>query len=141
MKKWLYLIAVFAALVVLSRLPHPAQDIAKLDPVQAVYIYIEDGQLHLETDTGSHGSGSDLPAAFADLRANAEKDVYLDTAEFLILHPDVPLNEDFFTLLSPSCCVCYTEEIPDLPAAAQYLSTHTPDLRLSHLRAEIQDIR
>lgn len=137
MKKWLYLIAAFTAIGVLSRLPHPAQDIAKLDPVQAVYLYMEDGLLHLETDTGSHGSGSDLPAAFADLRANAEKDVYLDTAEFLILHPNVPITEDFFTILSPSCRVCYTTGSPDLPTAAQYLSTHPPDLKLSHLRASL----
>ena len=33
MKKWLYLAAGLAALGLLSRLPHPARDIAKLDPV------------------------------------------------------------------------------------------------------------
>lgn len=137
MKKWLYLIAAFAAVGVLSRLPHPAQDVAKLAPVQAVYIYMEDGLLHLRTDTGSHGSGPNLIAAEADMRSNAAKEVYLDTAEFLILHPDVPITEDFFALLSPSCRVCYTQMTPDLPTAAQYLSTHTPDLRLSHLRAII----
>ena len=141
MKKLLYLIAAFAAVGLLSRLPHPAQDIAKLDPVQTVYIHMEDGLLHLETDTGEHGSGPTLTAAESDLRARASKEVYLDTAEFLILDPNVPITADFFTLLSPTCCVCYTTESPDLPTATQYLSTHTPDLRLSHLRAEIQDIR
>lgn len=141
MKKWLYLIAAFLAVGVLSRLPHPARDVAKLDPVQTVYIYIEKGNYHICTDTGDQGTGPDLPAAEADLRANASKEVYLDTAEFLILDPETPITDDFFTLLSPSCRVCYTQTTPDLPNAAQFLSAHTPTLRLSHLRAEIQDIR
>ena len=137
MKKWLYLTAALLALGVLSRLPHPARDIAELDPVQVVYIYMEAGAFHIQTDTGPQGSGPTLAEAEADMRAGAEKEVYLDTAEFLILHPNVPITADFFTLLSPSCRVCYTIQSPDLPAAAQYLSTHTPDLRLANLRAEI----
>ena len=141
MKKWLYLIAACTALGILSRLPHPAQNIAKLEPVQAVYLYMEDDILHIRTDTGDHGAGVDLPAAEADLRTNSDGEVYLATAEFLILHPEVPIAEDFFTILHPDCRVSYAESEPDLPAAAQYLSTHTPDLRLVHLRAEIQDIR
>lgn len=137
MKKWLYPIAAFLAIGILSRLPHPARDVAMLDPVQAVYICMEDGLLHLQTDTGPQGSGPTLTDAEAAMRADAEKEVYLDTAEFLILHPDVPVTEDFFTLLSPACHVCYTTAAPDLTLAAQYLSTHTPDLRLSHLRASL----
>ena len=135
MKKWLYLTAAFLAIGLLSRLPHPAQDIAKLDPVQAVYIYLEEGNIHIQTDTGDHGSGESLAAAEADLRANASKEVYPDTAEFLILDPNVPVTDDFFTILSSSCHVCYTQTTPDLAAASAYLSTHTPTLRLAHLRA------
>ena len=136
MKKAIYLTAALAVIGILSRLPHPAQDVANLDPVRAVWVYLEDGLLHLETDTGSRGSGVTLSAAEAVLRRNATKEVYLDTAEFLILDPGVPITDDFFILLSPSCRVCYTIRRPDLPTAAQYLATHKPDLRLSRLRAE-----
>ena len=57
MKKWLYLAAALTAVGILSRLPHPAKDIAKLKPVRAVYLYMELEKLHIETDTGDSGSG------------------------------------------------------------------------------------
>lgn len=136
MKKWLYLLAAAAALAVLSRLPHPARDISKLDPVRAVYISMEAGALHIQTDTGDRGSGPTLTAAEADLRSGGAKEVYLETAEYLILDPHVPIAEDFFAILHPDCRVCFSREAPDLPTAADYLATHTPPLRLVHLRAE-----
>lgn len=136
MKKWLYLLAAAAALAVLSRLPHPARDIAKLDPVRAVYISMDEGALHIRTDTGDRGAGPTLTAAEADLRSGAAKEVYLETAEYLILDPDVPIAEDFFAILHPDCRVCFTGEAPDLSAAADYLATHTPPLRLAHLRSQ-----
>lgn len=135
MKKWLYLIAALTAVGVLSRLPHPARDIAKLDPVQTVWLYMEGQTLHIETDTGDHGSGPDLSAAAADMRASADTEIFLDTAEYLILSPDVTATSDLYTLLRPDCRVCFTEEKPDLTAAAQYLSIHVPKTTLAHLRA------
>lgn len=137
MKKLLYLTAAFAALAILSRQPHPAQDIADLDPVQTVYIHMEEGRFHIQTDTGDHGSGESITTAETDLRANASKEVYLDTAEFLILDPDVPLTADLFTILHPDCRVCLSGSEPDLATASAYLTTHTPTLRLAHLREKI----
>lgn len=136
MKKWLWLILAAAALAVLSRLPHPAQDIAKLDPVQAVYIDMEGDFYRIRTDTGDQGRGESLTEAETQLRANASGEVYLETAEYLILDPDVPITEELFAILHPDCRVCFSEEEPDLPAAAEYLSVHKPDLRLAHLRTE-----
>ena len=136
MKKWLCLAAALAAIGVLSRLPHPARDISKLIPVQAVYLYYDQGELHIETDTGDHGSGPDLAAAAEDLKARASGELFLDTAEFLLLASDVPITEEFYTLLRPSCRVCYTEARPDMSAAAKYLSIHKPELTLAKVRAD-----
>ena len=136
MKKWLCLAAALAALAILSRLPHPARDISRLDPVQTVYLYMEGNRLHMETDTGDHGSGKTLPDALSDMKANADAEIFLDTAEYLILDPKVPITQDLFTLLHPTCRVVFTAEKPDLPAAAQYLSIHTPKTTLAHLRAQ-----
>ena len=111
MKKSLCLAAALAAVGILSRLPHPAQDIAKLDPVRVVHIDLEEGLLRLKTDTGAQGSGLTLSAAEADLRSRASGEIYLDTAEFLILHPDVPVTDAFFDLLSPSCRVCTVRQL------------------------------
>lgn len=135
MKRWLYLLALLTAVGLLSRLPHPARDIAKLDPVRAAYIYMEGDVLCLETDTQAHGSGPDLAAALKDLRSKASAEVFLETAEYLILDPKVELTGDFYTILRPACRVVVTRDRPDLTAAAEYLSVHTPDLTLAHLRA------
>ncbi len=134
MKKWLYLIGALAAVGILSRLPHPARDIAKLEPVRAVYLYMERGRLCIETDTGDSGSGKDLTEATADLKSRADGEIFLDTAEFLLLAPEVEINPDFYTHLRPGCKVSYTDAIPDLEAAVAYLAAHPPETTLAHLR-------
>ena len=135
MKKWLYLAAALAAVGLLARLPHPAKDISKLEPVRLVYLYKEGGKLHLETDTGAHGSGKSLTEAAADMRTRAEGEIFLETAEFLLLAPDVTVTEEYFTLLRPGCRVCNTTRRPDLSASARYLSIHPPEHTLTDLRA------
>lgn len=136
MKKWLYPLAVLAAIALLSRLPHPSRDIAKLEPVQAVYLYMETGELHIETDTGDKGYGHNLTEATDDMKSGSDGAIFLETAEFLILDPQVPITPDFYELLRPDCRVFFTSEKPDLPAAAKYLSLHTPKTTLAHLRAQ-----
>ena len=135
MKKWLYLIGGLTAVGILSRLPHPARDITKLEPIRAVYLYMDQGRLCVETDTGDSGSGGDLTEATADLRSHADGEIFLDTAEFLLLAPEVEITPDFYTHLRPGCKVCYTDTVPDLEAATEYLAAHLPENTLAHLRA------
>ena len=135
MKKWLFFAAVLAAVAILSRRPHPARDVAKLEPVQVVYVYMDRGELTVETDTGARGNGATLTEAAADMKANASAELFLDTAEFLLLDPAVPITEEFHTLLRPTCKVTLTTVPPDLQSASAYLSNHTPPLALSELRA------
>ena len=141
MKKWLYLAAVLTAVGILSRLPHPAKDIAKLKPVRAVYLYMELEKLHIETDTGDSGSGTTLAEAYSDMRSGADGEIFLDTAEFLILDPAICVTEDFFRLLRPACKVVYSERKPDLKAVSDYLAIHTPKTTLAHLRASVAEER
>lgn len=136
MKRWLYLLGALILIGILSRLPHPARDIAKLDPVRAVYITIENDRMYLETDTGDAGSGWDLTEAAQQMKAAAAGEIFLETAEYLILDPKVVVTEEFYALLRPSCRVCYSEAAPDLPLAAEYLSVHEPELTLARIRAE-----
>ena len=135
MKKWLIPAIVLAAVAIFSRLPHPARDIADLKPVRAVYIHMEGRTLHIETDTGDSGAGADLTESCADLRAKADGEIFLDTAEFLILDPEVPITGEIFALLRPDCRVTFTDAPPDLEKAAAYLSQHLPKLTLARLSA------
>ena len=134
MKKWLYP-AVFLAAAILSRLPHPAVDIARLDPVRAIYLYMDGAAMTIETDSGDSGSGPDLEGAYAALRANAHREIFLDTAEFLILDPDVPITEAFYELLRPTTQVVFSNQKPDLETIADYLTIHPPEITLAKLRA------
>ena len=134
MKKWLYP-AVFLAAAILSRLPHPAVDIARLDPVRAIYLYMDGDTMTIETDSGDVGTRADLEAAYADLRANADREIFLDTAEYLILDPDVPITEAFYELLRPTTRVVFSNKKPNLETISDYLTIHPPEITLAKLRA------
>lgn len=136
MKKWLVFAAAVTAVAILSRRPHPARDVARLEPVQAVYIYQKNGTLCIETDTGAAGSGKTLTEAAADLKASASGEIFLDTAEFLLIDPEVTITTDFHTLLRPTCGVTFTHATPDLQAAADYLTIHQPFVTLLELRTK-----
>lgn len=141
MKKWLYLATALTAVGILSRLPHPAKDIAKLKPVRAAYLYMESEKLHIETDTGDSGLGRTLSEAYSDMRSKADGEIFLDTAEFLILDPAICVTEDFFRLLRPACKVVQSAQKPDLKAVSDYLAIHTPKTTLAHLRASVAEER
>lgn len=136
MKKWLVFAAAVTAVAILSRRPHPARDVARLEPVRAVYIHQKNGTLCIETDTGAAGSGNTLTEAAADLKASASGEIFLDTAEFLLIDPEVTITADFHTLLRPTCGVTFTHATPDLQAAADYLTIHQPSVTLLELRAK-----
>ena len=131
MKKWLFLPGLLAAGLLL-RLPHPARDIARLEPVRAVYLYRYDGLTTIETDTGTTGTGPDLESAYADLRNNADREIFLDTAEFLILTPAVPITDDFYELLRPTTRVVFSNEKSNLETVSDYLTLHPPGVQPGH---------
>ena len=132
MKRWIILTAAAAAALFLQT--DGERDVAKLEPVQLVYIYKEMDHLCIETDTDHRGAGRDILEAAADLRSKADGEIFLETAEFLLLEEDVIVTADFFTLLRPGAGVVYTGERPDLTAAAEYLSIHPPEHTLRELR-------
>ena len=134
MKKWLLLPGLLAAGFLL-RLPHPARDIARLEPVRAVYLYQNDGLTVIETDTDNTGTGPDLESAYAALRNNADREIFLDTAQFLILDPDVPITDVFYEILRPTTRVVFSDKKPNLETISDYLTIHPTERTLAHLRA------
>lgn len=81
MKLLAYLIILSLAFVA----PVTRVDIAKLQPVEAVALYLEDGLIAVQTDEGSIGRGETVDAAVADLKENAISIIYLDTARYLLV--------------------------------------------------------
>jgi len=72
-------------LAVMFFAPVDRLDIAKLEPVEAVAIYMEGGQVVLQTDGESIGIGNTAQEALADLKENALAVIYLDTADYLLI--------------------------------------------------------
>ena len=136
MKKWLLLTALLITVAILSHRPHPARDVAKLEPVQVVYVYSNGGNLCIETDTGARGTGKTLTEAADHMKASASGEIFLETAEFLLLAPMIQVTEEFHTLLRPTCMVTRAETMPDLQVVSDYLTIHTPPITLSELRAQ-----
>lgn len=139
MKKWLMGILALVA-VILPKLGTPATDIGKLEPVSVVQIIAEDTGIELYTDTGAMGQGRDLATAVADLKESAPKEVFLDTADFVLLWGNMDREQETIqNLFRPACGVCRAAPGIDLSEAAAYLKQHPPQCTLSELRTGQQE--
>ena len=134
MKRWL-LYLIIMGITVLS--PIPKADIAKLSPVEVVWISEKVGQICLQTDTGEEGRGKDVPSALEDLKALAHGNVFLKTAEYVIVEQGREyLLEQCKDLLHPSCKVCTAKQITDVKSVAEFLTAHEPKVTLRQWQVE-----
>lgn len=81
MRVLLYIVILVAMLFV----PVDRLDIAKLEPVEAVAVYMEAGEVVLQTDAKTTGRGATAAEALQNLKDNALSVVYLDTADYLLV--------------------------------------------------------
>lgn len=112
--------------------PVERTDVAKLLPIQAVAVYIEDGEVVLETDTEHKGDGADAEKALDSLRINTPAVVYLDTAEYLLVSKEAVSDVDpLRQYLKPTVKVCVCDAADNVKDAAKYLDVHgnLPQLR------------
>ena len=134
MKRWL-LYLMLLAITALS--PIPRMDIAKLIPVEVVWISQQAGQVCLQTDTGEQGWGQDVRTALENLRASALGDVFLETAEYVIVEQgDEALLEQCEGLLRPACKICASNQMPDMETIAGFLATHEPEITMRQWQVE-----
>ena len=79
--------AVLYILIIASLFFVPLQrvEIANLEPIQAVWVYEENGMVFLETDTEDKGAGYTAEEAMNDMKQNSTGVVYLDTAQYLFV--------------------------------------------------------
>lgn len=128
MKRWLAYIAV---LVLCGTSANRGTDIGELAPVEAVWLTEKAGQVYLETDTGDMGRGDDVQGALRDMKAAAPGNIFLETADYLIVEEG---REDLLVqlvdILRPSCKVCVMQSMPDLEKATIYLNVHEPQVTL-----------
>lgn len=135
MKKLVWAVIVLAAVWGLPRLSHPAVDIGKLEPVEVVRLTRIAGGIAVETDSGRMGKGVSLHKAVADLRSGADAEIFLDTADKLILSGNMDgYWEEIFALFRPACQVCRGTAMLELKEAGYYMEIHPSGQTLGELR-------
>ena len=114
-------------LIIAAAISAPVEkaDVAKLRPIEVIYIYKDADAVILKTDTEDVGIGADVENALQDMKLTSPAVIYLDTAEYLLLEKDT--QEDAEALrseLKPSVRLCMCNKPIDLAEAAKYLGVH-----------------
>ena len=110
---------------------------ADLLPIEAVAVYRDGNQVVLETDTEHIGAGENAEQALAALKENTPAVVYLDTAEYLLVAPDVVEQvETLYPHLKPTVKVCVCEAAGKVKNTAKYLQVHGDLPRLKTWKKE-----
>lgn len=136
MKHWLWYALAIAVLAALGFAPFQGTDVAKLSPVELIRVSEDAGFIRVETDGGDLGVGADPDSAFADLKRKAAGEVFLETAEYLLIDPALTDQMSAFgAYLRPACAVCMEFGEADMETAAKFLSIHKPEVTLQDIRA------
>lgn len=142
MKRWLWYVAVVGIVAALSGKAPAGEDIGTLQPVEVVRLSCVRGQVCMETDTGDIGVGEDMKAALEDMKRSAVGEIFLDTADYLVISPTcielLPAMNDY---LRPSCAVCMEEGETNMEQVGKYLQQHTPEITLMKYRTGEQKLQ
>lgn len=136
MKRWMWYLAALLCIMALGWSPFRGTDVAELQPVELLRISMPDGYVMIETDTGDSGIGDTPEAALADLKKSTPGDVFLETADHLILAPEAAaLLPALMEHLRPACNLCVEQGSADLEKATAFLNAHQPGVTLQDYRA------
>lgn len=139
-KRLLTLTVLAAALRLTGLLPFETSDVARLKPVETLIVSIREGEVVLNGGD-SEGRGRDWSAALQDLRQGSEGDLFLGTAEQVVLCGDavellkeIAESED----LRPAAVVvaCPEQEL-DPKQVTAYLSSHNAGLTVQQIMAKL----
>ncbi len=140
-KRWLLLPVALVLAAWCGRGLFNGSDVARLEPVELVRVGVEGGMVTVQTDTGASGSGETVAQAFASLHETASGDIFLDTADYLLVTPQAqPLLEELWAYLRPACRVCLEDGAVEAEAAAAFFGAHEPQRSLMEWRAGMQTL-
>lgn len=126
-------------LVVVIILPTTGMDVAKLQPVQTIAVYRDGDSWVIKTDTEDIGAGSSVKAAFENLMETTPAVIYLDTADYLIMHENaMEAIEELRTRLKDSVSLYQYRGDPDLKSVSKYLSVHGQKIELKHWKTGVK---
>lgn len=132
---------ILAAALLLNGEKTAGVDIGKLEPARVIMVEEKAGTVSVSTDLGQQGRGRTLTEAVADMKAGAAGEVFLDTAEYLLVAPSaVGRLEETFELLRNSCQVSIVNGVDDPAAAGEYLAAHKPGVTLGDCLKGLRDL-
>lgn len=118
-------------------LPVQRQDVADLEPVQAVRLSVAPRGIQIETDTGDIGTGKTVVQALQNMKQHSKRIIYLDTAQYLLVTGDTQqYAEQLCAFLKNSVRVCIWNGEGKLADAAQYAKAHKIGERLDKCHQE-----
>lgn len=133
MKRWIMLL-VLAALLLGK--PFSASDVAQLKPVEVIRVTTDPNGVLVETDTGEMGTGNNLDEAFMDLKNTAGGDIFLETADRLLISPQaVEMLPELTEYLRPACNICVEMGEVELDSVNAFLNIHEPGVTLQDHKA------
>ena len=136
MKRILIYVGILAALLAAPVRP---SNIGQLHPVQVVSIYKDSNWVVIETDTEDRGIGGSALQALQNLKDTTSGNIYLDTAEYLLLTNDTQEEvEALRTELKKSVQLCMCAKQVDLAEAGKYLSVHGKLPKLEHWKKDTE---
>lgn len=121
MKRMILYVLVLAALLFV---PLEAMEIANLEPVEGVWMYVEEGKVVLETDTEDRGVGVTAQEALLNMKQQSAGIIYLDTAQFLFVteaEDQIPVLEPY---LNGSVKLCRWNGKGKLTEVVAYADAH-----------------
>lgn len=122
MKTW-----ILYALILTATFLFPVEraDVAKLRPIEVIYIYKDAETVILKTDTDDLGIGTDVASALENMKQTSPAVIYLDTAQYLLIGTDAQQDaQQLRGIVKNSMQLCLAEGEQDLKQVAQYLPAH-----------------
>ena len=144
MKKWIILSLLAAAVAFGTVSPFPRADVGRLQPVQTLVVWRQGTQIVLNGGQ-VQGRGTDWAQAMADLRQSGKGQVFLGTADSIVLvQSAVGLLPQVLSdpAIRPAAQVCMARQpIEDPEQAAEYLQAHRTAVTVQHLRTVIANAK
>lgn len=106
-------------------IPVDRADVAKLRPIEVIYICKQGDGVLLQTDTDDLGMGQDALSALENMKQTSPAVIYLDTAEYLVIGSGAEKEaQQLRGTLKNSVQLCATGEKVPLKDVAKYLPVH-----------------
>ncbi len=141
MRKTVLCFLAIAIVSITGYLPFRGTDVSKLKPVEVLVLQSKDGLYSISGEDGIIGYGKDMQQALLDLRSTASGEVFLETANYLLVSENcMACIGELSAFLRPACQLYQLEGEGVLKSIAKYLESHPSNVTLLSYRQNASEI-